>query len=166
MKKIIYPGTFDPITNGHVDIVERATKLFDQVIVAIALNNKKNTTFDLDERLNMSKIALAHLPNVEICTFSCLLVDLAKQLDAFLILRGLRAVSDFEYEFQLAGLYRQMEAKIETMFLMPAEKHLYISSSMVKEIAFLNGDVNNFVHPYIKSALDHKQQELKNAKSA
>lgn len=163
MKTIIYPGTFDPITNGHIDIVERATKLFDRVVVAIALSNKKNTTFNLEERLRMSQISLAHLTNVEICTFSCLLVDLAREKDAFLILRGLRAVSDFEYEFQLAGLYRQLEPRIETMFLMPAEKHLYISSSMVKEIAFLNGNIDDFVHPEVKLALNNKKREIHNA---
>jgi len=152
-KTVIYPGTFDPITNGHIDIVERASRLFDKVIVAIALNNKKNTDFDIGKRQELARTALASLPNVEICCFSSLLVDLAQQKGVFVILRGLRAVSDFEHEFQLAGLYQQLEPRIETFFLMPAAKNLYISSSMVREIASLGGDVSSLVPSVVQMAL-------------
>lgn len=152
-KTIIYPGTFDPITNGHIDIVERAARLFDKVIVAVATSSKKSTVFDVKKRQELANQALSGLVNVETCCFSNLLVDLARQKGVFVILRGLRAVSDFEHEFQLAGLYQQLEPRIETMFLMPAAQHLYISSSMVREIASLGGDVSSLVPPVVQMAL-------------
>lgn len=153
---IIYPGTFDPITSGHIDIIARATKLFSRVIVAIALSNKKRTLFSVDERQALASIALRSLPNVTVWTFSGLLVDFAREKNIFLILRGLRAISDFEHEFQLIGLYQQLEPRIETIFLMPATKYLYISSSMVREIAELHGDISQLVPIEIAKALREK----------
>lgn len=149
MKKIIYPGTFDPITNGHIDLVERAIKLFDQVIIAIAESTKKNTFFSLEKRVQMAQEVFAEYKNIEICSFSGLLVDFAKEKNIFTVLRGLRAISDFEYEFQLAGMNRILEKRIETVFLMPAEEYAFISASMVREIASLNGDVSKFVPSYV-----------------
>ena len=156
MVKAVYPGTFDPITNGHSDLVRRASKLFDQVTVAVAKNAGKQPICDVEERLSLAKHVLDGLHNVNVVTFDTLLVEFAKQQGATVVLRGLRAVSDFEYEFQLAGMNRQMAPEIETMFLTPAEKYTYISSSLVREIAKLGGDVSEFVHPAVKSALEKK----------
>ena len=149
----IYPGTFDPITNGHIDLVVRASKLFDRVIVAIAINPSKEPAFTLEERVALAKQTLAGIDNVEVCGFQGLLIDVAQQKGANVILRGLRAVSDFEYEFQLAGMNRKMQPNVETMFLTPAEQYTYISSSLVREIATLGGDVSEFVAPCVKDAL-------------
>lgn len=149
----IYPGTFDPITNGHVDIIERAAKLFKNVIVAIAENVYKSPRFSLEQRSNLAKTVLKHLPNVEIAGFNSLLVNFAKERGATVILRGLRAVSDFEYEFQLASMNRRIAPQIETVFLTPAENYAYISSTLVREIASLGGDVSQFVHPTVAQAL-------------
>jgi len=149
----IYPGTFDPITNGHIDLVVRASKLFDRVIVAIAINPSKEPAFTLEERVALAKQTLAGIDNVEVCGFQGLLIDVAQQKGANVILRGLRAVSDFEYEFQLAGMNRKMQPNVETMFLTPAEQYTYISSSLVREIAILGGDVSEFVAPCVKDAL-------------
>jgi len=149
----IYPGTFDPITNGHIDLVVRASKLFDRVIVAIAINPSKEPAFTLEERVALAKQTLAGIDNVEVCGFQGLLIDVAQQKGAKVILRGLRAVSDFEYEFQLAGMNRKMQPDVETMFLTPAEQYTYISSSLVREIATLGGDVSEFVAPCVKDAL-------------
>ena len=156
MKSVIYPGTFDPITNGHVDLAERASKLFDKVYIAIASSSRKNPMFSLDERVEMTKIALAHLKNVEVIGFNRLLVDLAAELDAVAILRGLRAVSDFEYEFQLANMNRALSNRLESIFLTPAEQFSYISSSLVKEIGSLGGDVSPFVPPHVWKILSEK----------
>lgn len=153
MSKAIYPGTFDPITNGHIDLVKRASKLFDKVIVAVAINPNKKTAFDLDTRVALAKQTLLDLDNVEVCGFQGLLVDVARNKEADVIIRGLRAVSDFEYEFQLAGMNRRMEPDIETLFLTPAEQFSYISSSLVREIAALGGDVSEFVAPQVVTAL-------------
>mgnify|MGYP000742304172 CR=1 FL=1 len=152
----IYPGTFDPITNGHIDLVIRASKLFDRVIVAIAINPGKEPTFTLQERVNLAKQTLSELKNVQVCGFEGLLVDVAKEKGAGVILRGLRAVSDFEHEFQLAGMNRKMEPEIETLFLTPAEQFTYVSSSLVREIAVLGGDVSDFVAPCVVDALKAK----------
>lgn len=146
MKKVVYPGTFDPLTNGHADLVERAAKLFDKVVVAIATSGK-NTLFSLDERVALTRKVLADLPNVEVCGFDCLLVDLVKQQGASAVIRGLRAVSDFEYEFQLANMNRALAPDMETIFLTPADHLSFISSSLVREIAALGGDVSKFLHP-------------------
>ena len=152
----IYPGTFDPITNGHIDLVNRASKLFERVIVAVAINPSKEPTFTLQERVNLAKQTLSGLNNVEVCGFEGLLVDVAKEKEADVILRGLRAVSDFEHEFQLAGMNRKMRPEIETIFLTPAEQFTYISSSLVREIAVLGGDVSDFVAPCVVDALKAK----------
>jgi len=152
----VYPGTFDPITNGHVDLIHRASKLFDKVIVAIAINPGKAPTFSLAERVDLAEQTLTELENVEVCGFEGLLVDVAKQKKADVILRGLRAVSDFEHEFQLASMNRKMEPDVETLFLTPAEQFSYISSSLVREIAALGGDVSDFVAPCVSQALTIK----------
>ena len=154
----IYPGTFDPITNGHIDLVERASCLFDQVIVAVAMKTSKTTTFSIDERVQMANDVLSALGNVSVYQFDTLLVDFAKKHQAQVILRGLRAVSDFEYEFQLAGMNRRLAPGIETMFLTPAEQYTYISSSLIKEIALLGGDVSDFVHEKVKAALNRRMR--------
>ena len=154
----IYPGTFDPVTNGHTDLVHRAAQLFDHVIVAVAANTTKTPAFSLDERVEMAHTVLADMKNVEICGFDSLLVHFAAERAARVILRGLRAVSDFEYEFQLAGMNRKLAPKIETLFLMPAEQYTYISSSLVREIARLGGDVSEFVHPHVKAALQERMR--------
>lgn len=156
MKTVVYPGTFDPITNGHVDLVERACKLFDNVIVSIAKSEKKNPLFSLNERITLASTALAHLSNVEVVGFDYLLVNFAQDRKATAILRGLRAVSDFEYEFQLANMNRALAHEAETIFLTPAEKLSYISSSLVREIASLGGDISPFVHSSVAAALREK----------
>ena len=152
----IYPGTFDPITNGHIDLVMRASKLFNKVIVAVAINPGKKPAFNLAERVDLAKQTLAGLDNVEVCGFEGLLIDVANQKQAKVIIRGLRAVSDFEHEFQLAGMNRRMRPEIETLFLTPAEQFTYISSSLVREIAALGGDVSEFVAPCVMTALKAK----------
>jgi len=152
----IYPGTFDPITNGHIDLVMRASKLFDKVIVAVAINPGKKPAFNLTERVDLAKQTLVGLDNVEVCGFEGLLIDVANQKQAKVIIRGLRAVSDFEHEFQLAGMNRRMRPEIETLFLTPAEQFTYISSSLVREIATLGGDVSEFVAPCVMVALKAK----------
>ncbi len=156
MTLIIYPGTFDPITHGHTDLVERACQLFDKVVVSIAKSEKKNPLFTLDERIALAKIALDHLENVEVVGFDYLMVHFAQDLNADAVLRGLRAVSDFEYEFQLANMNRALNPEAETIFMTPAEKHSYISSSLVREIASLNGNISPFVHPAVVEALKNK----------
>jgi len=149
----VYPGTFDPVTNGHIDLIERASRLFDKVIVAVAANPGKRPMFSQAERVALVTSVVAHLDNVEVSGFNTLLVEYVQQRGAQVILRGLRAVSDFEYEFQLAGMNRRLAPKVETMFLTPAEKYSYISSSLVKEIATLGGDVTEFVHKDVMAAL-------------
>jgi len=149
----VYPGTFDPFTNGHSDLVERAAKLFDKVIVAIAANPGKTPLFDLSHRVSMAETVLQGLDNIEVCGFSDLLVELARKKHANVILRGLRVVSDFEYEMQLASMNRHLASDIETLFLTPAEQYSFISSSLVKEIAQHGGDVSEFVHPSVAEQL-------------
>ena len=150
----VYPGTFDPITNGHSDLVQRASKLFDGVIVAIAANPSKTPLFDLDKRVYMAKAVLAGIDNVEVCGFSDLLVDFVEKQNADVILRGLRAVSDFEFEMQLASMNRRLNSRIETAFLTPAEENSFISASLVKEIALHGGDVSQFVDTTVVEALN------------
>ncbi|MEX1031833.1 MAG: pantetheine-phosphate adenylyltransferase [Cellvibrionaceae bacterium] len=156
MRKVVYPGTFDPITNGHVDLVERACRLFDQVVVAIAASQKKNPLFSLEERVDMTREVLSHIDNLEVCGFDVLLADFVGQKQAHGVLRGLRAVSDFEYEFQLANMNRALRPDMESLFLTPSEHLSYISSSLVREIASLGGDVSNFVPPLVEKALRQK----------
>jgi pantetheine-phosphate adenylyltransferase len=153
MDTVVYPGTFDPITNGHTDLVERAARLFDKVILAIAVNPDKQDAFPIETRVSLAREVLAHIENVEVCSFDNLLVDFMRQRQAAVILRGLRAVSDFEYEFQLAGMNRHLAPEIETLFLTPAEQYAYISSSLVREISSLGGDVTPFVHKKVVAAL-------------
>jgi len=150
---VIYPGTFDPITNGHVDLAERAARLFDKVVVAIAHSEKKTPLFNLEQRVELCSTALSHLDNVEVTGFSNLLTDFAKSQGARCVLRGLRAVADFEYEFQLANMNRAIYPEFESIFLTPSEHLSYISSSLVREIAALNGDITPFVPAPVAAAL-------------
>ncbi len=154
----IYPGTFDPITNGHTDLVHRARRIFDRVILAVAANPGKGPVFTLEERVGLAREALADLENVEVCAFDTLLVDFVRSRKARVILRGLRAVSDFEHEIQLASINRRLAPEVETLFLTPAEQYTYISSGLVREIASLGGDVSGFVHPKVEYALRNKMQ--------
>lgn len=157
MVKVVYPGTFDPITNGHTDLVERASKMFDHIVVAVAENRKKNPLFSLDERVELASTVLSHLDNVEVVGFSKLLADFVKEQNASVILRGLRAVSDFEYEFQLANMNRVLAPEVQSVFLTPDEHYSFISSTLVREISLLSGDVSNFVHPDVLDALIQKR---------
>ena len=156
MKTIVYPGTFDPITKGHIDLVERASNLYDKVVIGIASSERKNPLFSLSDRIRLAEECLRHIPNIEIKGFDYLLVEFVKDCGAQAVMRGLRAVSDFEYEFQLANMNRALNPKIESIFLTPAEKFSYVSSSLVSEIASLNGDVSKFVTPNVESALKNK----------
>ena len=153
MNKAVYPGTFDPITRGHEDLVRRAARLFDHVVVAVADSRGKRPFFSMDERVQMGKDVLAAYGNVEVVGFSGLLMDFLRQHGARIILRGLRAVSDFEYEFQMAGMNRQLYRDVETVFLTPSEQYMFISATIVREIASLGGDVTPFVNPLILSRL-------------
>lgn len=155
-KIVLYPGTFDPITNGHLDLVERAARLFDKVVVAVAKSAGKSPLFSVDERVSLVEQVTTHLGNVEVCGFSGLLVDLAKQKQAQVLLRGLRAVSDFEYEFQLANMNRRLAPDLESLFLTPAEQFSFISSTLVREIAALGGDVSEFVPDKVLQALQSR----------
>ncbi len=154
----LYPGTFDPITNGHTDLVQRAARLFDTVVVAVAAVSGKQPVFSLEERVALAKEALAEVSNVEVCGFDSLLVEFMRERGASVILRGLRAVSDFEYEFQLASMNRHLDPDVETVFLTPAEQYSFISSSLVREIASLGGDVSAFVHPAVAAALNNRMR--------
>jgi len=156
----VYPGTFDPVTNGHTDLVSRAARVFPKVIIAIAESPHKKPLFSLEERIRLSENQLAHLDNVEVVGFSNLLVEFVQQMGASVIIRGLRAVSDFEYEFQLASMNRHLAPAVETLFLTPDEDYSFISSSLVKEIARLNGDVSEFVCEEVQQAMRKRFEEL------
>lgn len=149
----IYPGTFDPITDGHIDLVNRASRIFERVIVAVADNRNKVPLFSLTERVALVREVLAGWPKVEVLSFDTLLVECARRQGAGVILRGLRAVSDFEFEFQLAGMNRRLDPDLETLFLTPSEQYAFISSSVIREIAKLGGDVSEFVPPAVRAAL-------------
>lgn len=153
MAKALYPGTFDPITLGHVDLVERASHLFERVLIAIAHNPGKNPLFTLDERVRLAREAIATIDNVEVVGFDGLTVEYARKHEVDVILRGLRAVSDFEYEFQLAGMNRHLAPGVETMFLTPSEKYMFVSSTLVREIAAYHGDVSSFVPSNVDAEL-------------
>ena len=152
----IYPGTFDPVTNGHIDLVERASSIFDRVIVAIAVNRDKQPLFNIEERVALMQQVVAHYPGVEVIGFDNLLVECAAEHGANVILRGLRAVSDFEYEFQLAGMNRHLSPILETLFMTPSEQYAFISSSMIREIARLGGDISAFVPDIVCQELTKK----------
>jgi pantetheine-phosphate adenylyltransferase len=156
MKRAIYPGSFDPVTNGHLDVVERARKLFDEVIVAVAHNDEKQPLFSLEERLDLLRQTVGKIDQVRITQFDGLLVEFAVSEKANAVIRGLRAVSDFEFEFQMTLMNRKLEASVETIFLMPKEEYTYLSSRLVKEIARLGGDVSKFVPAVVENALGKK----------
>jgi pantetheine-phosphate adenylyltransferase len=156
----VYPGTFDPITNGHTDLVSRAARVFSRVVIAIADSPHKNPLFSLDERILLSKNQMANLDNVEVVGFNNLLVEFVQQIGASVIVRGLRAVSDFEYEFQLASMNRHIAPTVETLFLTPDEDYSFISSTLVKEVARLNGDVSEFVCEEVQQAMRKRFKEL------
>jgi pantetheine-phosphate adenylyltransferase len=156
MRRAIYPGSFDPVTNGHLDVIERGRKLFDQVIVAVANNDEKQPLFSLEERLALLRETAGRMDNVQIAEFSGLLVEFAQAKNAGAVIRGLRAVSDFEFEFQMALMNRKLDAAVETIFLMPKEEYTYLSSRIVKEIARLGGDISSFVPSGVAKALRTK----------
>ena len=156
MIKAVYPGTFDPLTRGHEDLVRRACSLFDTLIVGVADSRAKRTYFSLAERVAMAREVLGGMGNVQVVGFSGLLIEFVRQQGAHLVLRGLRAVSDFEYEFQLAGMNRNLYPEMETVFLTPSEQHMFISATLVREIAALGGDVSKFVDPRVEARLKHK----------
>ncbi len=154
--KAIYPGSFDPVTKGHIDLIERVTRLFDEVVVAVADSRGKKTLFSLEERVHLIRRTTQHLEGVQVVGFTGLLIEIARKLQTNIVIRGLRAVSDFEYEFQLSWMNRQLEPDIETLFFAPAEDYAFVAASLVKEIAELGGDVTQFVHPEVHRALQKK----------
>jgi len=156
MLTAVYPGTFDPITRGHEDLVRRAVRLFDHVVVAVAESRNKGAFFSMEERVEMAREVLADVPRVRVEGFSSLLIDFVAEQGAIAVLRGLRAASDFEYEFQLAGMNRNLKPDIETLFLTPSDQYMFISASMIREIAQLGGDVSPFVHPLVAKRLSEK----------
>lgn len=159
MKRALTPGTFDPITSGHLDVITRAAQLFDEVVVAVAASQKKGPSgplFTLDERVELARQATAHLPNVRVEAFDELLVDFARRMEAEVVIKGLRAVTDFEYEFQMTALNYQLDRELETMFIMSPPQYMYLSSSIVREIASLHGDLGQFVPSCVKEALEAK----------
>ncbi|QIR15953.1 pantetheine-phosphate adenylyltransferase [Shewanella aestuarii] len=160
-RRAIYPGTFDPVTNGHADLIERAARLFRHVVIGIASNPSKQPMFTLQERVAQVKLVTAHLDNVEVVGFTGLLVDFAEEQKASVLVRGLRAVSDFEYEFQLANMNRRLSPNLESVFLTPAEENSFISSTLVKEVALHGGDVSQFVHSDVAKALESKIGQTK-----
>ncbi|MDR1530118.1 MAG: pantetheine-phosphate adenylyltransferase [Burkholderiales bacterium] len=159
MLTAIYPGTFDPFTSGHEDVVRRAARLFDKVIVAVAESAHKTPLFLLADRVDMGRLIFDDLPTVQVTGFSSLLIDFVRSQNAQILLRGLRAASDFEYEFQMAGMNRQLAPEVETVFLTPADQFMFISSTMVREIARLGGDVSRFVHPVIEERLKRQLEK-------
>ena len=165
MRRAIYPGSFDPITNGHLDVIERAAKLFDQVIVAVAVNDQKQSLFTAEERVCLIEEGVKDLPNVTVASFSGLLVEFARRQSANAVVRGLRAVSDFEFEFQMALMNRKLDEQIETIFLMPAEQYTYLSSRIVKEVSRFGGNIQPFVPECVEKALELKLTALTKQKS-
>jgi pantetheine-phosphate adenylyltransferase len=156
MRTAVYPGSFDPITNGHLDVIQRAARLFDKIIVAVAINESKNPLFKMTERKKLVTKAVEHIPNVEVDTFTGLLVEYVSSRQGEAVIRGLRAVSDFEFEFQLALMNRKLNERVETIFMMPKETYTFLSSRMVKEIARLGGNITSFVPPHVAEALRKK----------
>ena len=160
MIKAVYPGTFDPLTRGHEDLARRASRLFDTVVIGVADSRAKRTFFTLQERIDMAKEVFADVKNISVVGFTGLLSIFVRKQDARVVLRGLRAVSDFEYEFQLAGMNRDLYPDMETIFLTPGEQHMFISATLVREIATLGGDVGKFVHPVVRERLAAKVKSL------
>lgn len=160
MLRVVYPGTFDPLTHGHEDVVRRAAKLFDRVVVGIAESESKRPLFATEQRVAMAREVLAPYANVEVTGFSGLLMDFVHSVGASVVLRGLRAASDFEYEFQMAGMNRNLHPEVETLFLTPSEEHMFVSSTIVREIARFGGDVSQFVHPVVAQRLRTRIAEL------
>jgi len=162
MKKVIYPGTFDPVTNGHIDIIKRAADLFDEVIVTVAKNPMKSELFSVDERVEMLKESLKQFPTVRVDSFGGLIVEHAKTVGAVGIIRGLRAVSDFEFEFQMALMNRRLSDGLKTIFLMPHEKYTYLNSTIIRNVSQFDGDISELVPPIVLQKLKEKRQSLKN----
>jgi pantetheine-phosphate adenylyltransferase len=158
MRKALFPGSFDPVTNGHLDVIERASKLFDRIIVTVAVNVEKNPMFALDERVSLLKKVCDEFPEVEVTSFDGLLVDAVRKFDVAAVIRGLRAISDFEYEFQMAMMNRSLDDRCETIFLMPGPSYSFLSSRMIKEIASLGGDISPFVPETVAVALAEKKK--------
>ena len=152
----VYPGTFDPLTRGHEDLARRSARLFDRVIIGVAHSPGKRPLFTLDERVSLARTVLADLPNVSVCGFSGLLIDFIREHRAQVIVRGMRAVSDFEYEFQMAGMNRRIHPDVETVFLTPGEEHMFLSATMVREIGLLGGQIDTFVHPLVAEQIRRK----------
>jgi pantetheine-phosphate adenylyltransferase len=161
MLKVVYPGTFDPFTRGHEDLVRRAAKLFDRVVVGVADSESKRPVFSSAERIAMAREVLVGYPNVEVAGFSGLLMDFVHSVGASVIVRGLRAVSDFEYEFQMAGMNRNLYPEVETLFLTPGEQYLFLSATIVREIARFGGDIGKFVHPLVAERLKAKAAQAR-----
>ena len=159
MRTALFPGSFDPVTNGHIDVIERACSLFDKIHVTIAINGEKNPMFSLEERESLLKEVCFSFKNVEVGTFDGLLIDAAKKFEVAAVIRGLRAISDFEYEFQMAMMNRTLSERCETVFLMPKPAYSFLSSRMIKEIAMFGGDVSHFVPPPVAAALERKRAE-------
>src|SRR5688500_2714460 len=164
MRTAVYPGSFDPITNGHLDVIQRAARLFDRVIVAVAINESKSPMFTMAQRKDLTERAVSHLKNVEVDTFTGLLVDYVLAKGGEAVIRGLRAGSDFEFEFQLALMNRKLNEKVETIFMMPKESYTFISSRMIKEVARLGGDISSFVPAHVRDALREKVGKKQNGK--
>lgn len=156
MKRALTPGTFDPITSGHMDVITRASRIMDEVIVAVAASDKKKPLFDLDERVSLVKQAVCHIPNVRVEPFDELLVDFARRMDAEVVIKGLRAITDFEYEFQMTAMNYQLDRELETTFIMSPPQYMYLSSSIVREIALMGGSLNGLVPDCVKAALRNK----------
>ena len=159
MKTAVYPGVFDPITYGHIDVIERASTIFDKIVVVVGKNTKKNTIFTSQERLEMAQTALKHIENCEVITHDGLTVEIAKEMNAIAIIRGMRAISDFDYEFQIALINRKLEPKIHTLFMLPNEKFSYLSSSLVRELASFRQDVTSLVPEFIAKKLMDKMEK-------
>ena len=159
--KAVYPGTFDPITNGHLDLVRRAAKIFDRLVVAVAANPNKAPMFPVEKRVDMARAVLGELPNVEVTSYSALTIEFAREYGCSCIVRGLRAISDFEFEFQLANMNRHLDRDVETVFMTPKEQFTFISSTLVREIAVLGGDVTEFVHPIVAAELRKQRRSQK-----
>ncbi len=160
-KIALYPGSFDPVTNGHINIIERAAKLFDEVVISVAINSAKKPLFTTEERVDLLKASLCHLPNIKVVSFDGLLVDYLKNNDLHFVIRGLRAISDFEYEFQIAHLNRRLHKEMDTVFMMTSEEYFYVSSSIVRELASYGGDIHGLVPPPVEAALKEKFKNIR-----